>query len=210
MLYMPAPFPAPDLDAWFREDAKKYVELGSLGTGKGRTGLTQCARDKNQAISVLETLHIISQKQDANRAVSYDLLPAFRKSLRQAFEGSGNHRSFGVPASQPDPRKVDIAFLDNYARTQWENILFYMVGSTVGLSTRGAGGQDVHNATKKLLEIGDFIAKRGGHITITRNGFTFVLQDTNTQVWTLLIVYLKSARQVGISCSPPLFANCQP
>lgn len=153
-------------------------------------------REKSQAISVLETLHIISRKQDANRNVSYDLLPAFRKSLRHAFEGSGNHRSFGVPASQSDPHKVDIAFLDNYARTQWENILFYMVGSTVGLVTSGADGRDVHHATKKLLEMGDFISKRGSRIHITRNGFTFVLQDTNTQVWTLLIVYLKSARQV--------------
>lgn len=41
----------------------------------------------------------------------------------------GNHRSFGVPCTTEDKKKIDIAFLDNYATKQWEAILHYMVGT---------------------------------------------------------------------------------
>jgi transcription initiation factor TFIIH subunit 4 len=71
-----------------------------------------------------------------------------------------------------------------------------MVGSTVGFSTSGAGGQDVGDGTKTLLKIGEFVKTMGGRVMITRQGFTFVLQETNAQVWSLMIVYLKNSPQV--------------
>ncbi|KAF2280150.1 RNA polymerase II transcription factor B subunit 2 [Westerdykella ornata] len=178
MLYMPSPFPAADLDAWFRPEAKK---------------------EKEKALSVLDQLHIIVHRVDASRQVSYELYKGFQRSLRHALEGSGTHGSFGVPASQPDPNKVDVAFLDDYARKQWENILFYMVGSTVGLATSGALGQDVGTGTKQLLKMGDFVKVVNGRVNITQAGFSFVLQDTNAQVWSLLIVYLRNAAALGMS-----------
>jgi transcription initiation factor TFIIH subunit 4 len=153
-------------------------------------------REKDKALSVLEQLHIIVLKQDANRHSSYELYKGFQKSLRQALEGSGTHRSFGVPSSQPDPNQVTVAFLDEYARRQWENILYYMVGSTVGFATAGALGQDVGEGTKALLKMGEFVKVNNGRVSITRAGFTFVLQETNAQVWSLLIVYLRNSPQV--------------
>ncbi|KAF2660491.1 transcription factor Tfb2 [Lophiostoma macrostomum CBS 122681] len=178
MLYMPGHFASADLDTWFRPD------------GRG---------EKDKALSVLEQLHIIVLKQDANRHSSYELYKGFQKSLRQALEGSGTHRSFGVPSSQPDPNKVTVAFLDEYARKQWENILYYMVGSTVGFATAGALGQDVGEGTKALLKMGEFVKVNNGRVSITRAGFTFVLQETNAQVWSLLIVYLRNSPQLGMS-----------
>jgi transcription initiation factor TFIIH subunit 4 len=72
-----------------------------------------------------------------------------------------------------------------------------MVGSTVGFG--GAVGQEVGTGTKRLLEAGEYVRTAHGRVTITRTGFTFVLQDTNAQVWSLLIEYLKHVNQLGMS-----------
>ncbi|KAF2000106.1 transcription factor Tfb2 [Amniculicola lignicola CBS 123094] len=178
MLYMPTPFSAVDLEAWFRPEGKSV---------------------KDKALSALERLHIIQAKQDATRHMHYELSKGFANSLRQALTGGGTHRSFGVPSSTPDPNKVDTEFLDAYARKQWENILFYMVGSTVGLASSAQLSQDIGLGTKKLLEMGNFVQVRSGRVSITREGFTFVLQETNAQVWSLLIVYLRHTPELGMS-----------
>jgi transcription initiation factor TFIIH subunit 4 len=173
MLYMPTPFSNADLEAWFRPEATKA---------------------RIESLYILEKLHITVLKQDAARQTSLSLYKGFAMSLRQALEGSGTHRSFGVPSNKHDPNKVSIRFLDDYAQRQWENILFYMVGSTVGFGS--SVSQDVGKGTKSLLEAGDFVRMSHGKMSITRTGFTFVLQDTNAQVWSLLIEYLRHANQV--------------
>lgn len=127
---------------------------------------------------------------------AYILGKAFAKSLRQALTGSGEHKSFGVPCRPPGDDVVDVKTLDDHARRQWEDILYYMVGST----TVGVEGQShISDATKSLLELGNFVDKRG---RITQTGFTFLLQEVNAQVWSLLIVYLNRAPElVGASSS---------
>jgi len=169
LLYMPAPFPATDLDAWFRAES---------------------SQTKRGAMSILEKLHIIVAKQDDARQLSYELYKSFASSLRQALEGSGSHRSFGVPSHKSEERRVSIDFLDDYSQRQWENILFYLVGGTVGF--RNAGGQDIGSGTKSLLQLAGFWNRS----QITQEGFTFVLRDTNAQVWSLLVAYLRNAPQV--------------
>lgn len=178
MLYMPHPFPQRDLDLWFRPEAQK---------------------DKEKALSVLEQLHIIVFKQEGNNQRSYELYPGFKRSLRNALQGSGTHRSFGVRAQTRAEDRVSIKALDEYASKKWENILFYMVGSTVGLQTSRTLDQDVGDGTRALLQMGEFVEQRHGRVSITRAGFTFVLQDTNAQVWGLLLVYLKHAPGLGMS-----------
>ncbi|KAF2444832.1 RNA polymerase II transcription factor B subunit 2 [Karstenula rhodostoma CBS 690.94] len=172
LLYMPTPFPATDLDAWFRAES---------------------TQTKRGAMFILEKLHIIVQKQDDARQLSYELYPSFASSLRQALEGSGSHRSFGVPSHKTEERRVSVDFLDSYSQRQWENILFYLVGGTVGF--RNAGGQDIGSGTKSLLQMAGFF----NHGRITQEGFTFVLRDTNAQVWSLLVAYLRNAPQQRMS-----------
>lgn len=92
---------------------------------------------------------------------------------------------------------MDIAFLDRYAQKQWESILFYMVGSTAGLANADSFGSSVGEGTKTLLRNGEFVRVGHGRVHITRTGFTFVLQEVNAQVWSLLIVYLKHAPSVS-------------
>lgn len=180
MVYMPKPLSSTDLEAWFRPSASRL---------------------QKESLYVLEKLHIIELKQrDASRQIEYSLAPGFSKSLRQALEGSGTHRSFGVPAPQTEKRRVSIQELDEYAQGQWESLLFYMVGSTVGF--HGSVGGDIGEGTKRLLEAGGFVARTHGKIGITRAGFMFVLQDTNAQVWSLLIEYLKYVDNVRFSPEP--------
>ncbi|KAF1920927.1 transcription factor Tfb2-domain-containing protein [Ampelomyces quisqualis] len=179
MLYMPSSFPAADLEAWFKPSARSARE---------------------QALSILDRLHILASKREDDRSLSYSLIPGFQRSLRQAIEGSGTHRTFGVPASKAESggKRLGIEFLDQHARQQWEGILFFMVSGAAGFQP-GSVRMDVGPGTKKLLHAGDLVRTVHGTPKITKEGFSFVLQETNAQVWNLLIVYLKMVNDLGMS-----------
>jgi len=114
-------------------------------------------------------------------------------SLRLALTGGGDHQSFGIPCDTPDKDKVGIEFLDDYARSQWEAILYFVVGAA-GSGTGSA--KDISNGTKTLLRVGEYVNIHGRGANITREGFTFLLQEVNDQVWSLLVVYLKYIEEV--------------
>lgn len=120
----------------------------------------------------------------------------FRSSLRLALTGGGEHQSFGVP-SNDTVGGVDIAFLDEYAREQWEGILHYVVNS-VGEGMRNNGQEGPTASVKQLLEAGKLVTK-GRHSGggITQAGFSFLLQEVNAQVWTLLLLWIENADQVN-------------
>lgn len=90
---------------------------------------------------------------------------------------------------------MDLPFLDNYARDQWEGILHYVV-SSVGEGARQTG-QGPTDSVKQLLEAGKLVTK-GRHSGggITKAGFSFLLQEVNAQVWTLLLLWIENAEQV--------------
>lgn len=182
MLYMPTSFPAADLDAWFKPAARK---------------------EKEQATFTLDRLHIVSSARQDDGTLSWTLNQGFQRSLRNAIEGSGTHRSFGVPATKEESgKRVSIEFLDEYSRAQWEGILYYLVSGAAGLSKDSISRAEVGPGTKKLLHTGDLVRTIHGSPRITKDGFSFVLQETNAQVWSLLIVYLKMTNEVCISTEP--------
>ncbi|KAI0025987.1 RNA polymerase II transcription factor B subunit 2-like protein [Xylariomycetidae sp. FL0641] len=170
ILYMPAPFPLADLETWVRPSAK---------------------REKDQAIAILRSLHIVAR----DAAPTLSLSPNFKHSLRLALEGGGDHQSFGVVSRRPTPPDVDIAFLDRYARRKWDDILHFVVnavGFGGALNERGASGPK--QSVKDLLVGGRLVERRAtGSLTITQAGFTFLLQEANAQVWTLLLLWLEAA-----------------
>ncbi|KAF2425235.1 RNA polymerase II transcription factor-like protein B subunit 2 [Tothia fuscella] len=168
MLYMPEPFLESDLYTWIRTD---------------------CTAERDEALGTLKQLHILQQVQEPAIPRAYHLAPTFSRSLRQALTGGGNHRSFGVPSSTKDPRRMTLTALDDWARKKWEAILHYMVVST---NTR-MDDQAIHlsTGTKMLLDAGGFVQSQGQRTMITKAGFSFLLQEANTQIWTLLIVYLE-------------------
>lgn len=155
--------------------------------------LTVPIREQQQALTLLQGLHIVSIDSEANSR-SYRLQPTFAKSLRQALTGGGNHKSFGVPCTTPDQDKKSISWLDDHARSRWEAILYYMVAST-GTSAGIRIGYEIAQGTKALLRSGGFIKNSG---SITQTGFTFLLQEVNAQVWSLLVVYLSNAKDLAM------------
>ncbi len=151
-------------------------------------------RERDIAISALEQYHVVTVVANPGKPRAYKLTNTFATSLRLALTGGGTHRSFGVPCVDPNEEKVTIQTLDEFARTQWEGVLSYMVGSTgVNLSNRRV---QLSEGVTALLRGGNFIAKRGGHDEITQKGFAFLLEDVNTQVWAILMLYLAFAEQL--------------
>lgn len=150
-------------------------------------------RSRDQSLNILIRLKVLEENRTEIGRPAYALSKSFKKSLRLALTGGGNHRSFGVPSSTPDEKPVTIDFLDTFARQQWEAILYYVVGS----ADAGLGGHvNISPGTKQLLERGGFVHLRGKTAHITQMGFQFLLQEVNAQIWTLLIEYLKLAENV--------------
>ncbi|RDW66424.1 hypothetical protein BP6252_10059 [Coleophoma cylindrospora] len=176
LLYMTKPFPLTDLDLWVQPDSK---------------------RQKDQALSLLKRLHIVNitaPSREDPQVVS--LTENFGSSLRLALTGGGNHNSFGVPSGEVVDAGVDLSFLDNYARAQWEGILHYIV-SSVGDGTRQEG-QGPTAAVKQLLEAGNLVTKTRHGGGITQAGFSFLLQEVNAQVWTLLLLWIENAEKMEL------------
>lgn len=95
-----------------------------------------------------------------------------------------------MPSNDAGTDAISIADLDEFARRQWEGVLGYMVGST-GLSVASEGAT-LSKGVKELLEFGGLVRRK----KITQNGFAFILQEVNAQVWTILILYLQNAGEV--------------
>ena len=193
LLYMSKPFPLTDLDSWVQPSSKRSV----LNYAGPEAMLIIC-RQKDQALSLLSRLYIVTitaPSRDDPQTVT--LTQNFGSSLRLALTGGGDHQSFGVPSSDLTTEGVDLGFLDDYARTQWEGILHYVVNS-VGDGGRQEGVGPT-TAVKQLLEAGNLVT-RGRHSGggITQAGFSFLLQEVNAQVWTLLLLWIENADKVGV------------
>ena len=156
--------------------------------------LTYC-REKDQALAMLRTLHMVTITAGKDSPQVVALTDNFSFSLRLALTGGGDHQSFGVPSSDQATGDVDTKFLDDYARSQWEGILHYVVNS-VGAAMHQEG-QGPTTAVKQLLEAGNLVT-RGRHQSggITQAGFSFLLQEVNAQVWTLLLLWIENAEKV--------------
>lgn len=174
MLYMPTPFSVKDLETWVKPD-----------------GESTKARDN--AVSILARLRIMSEQPGKDGKPSYVLAPAFAKALRLALTGGGNHRSFGVPSTEPEKASVTVEYLDALARRQWEAILYYVVGTA---NASLSSDVKISAGTKRLLHNGMFVTTKNKSTFITKQGFEFLLQETNAQIWTLLIVYLEVSAEL--------------
>lgn len=165
LLFLDAPLAAQDYLVWIRK-----------GEGKRR---------HDAGAKRLQRLHIL-REQGGKLMLS----GVFQENLQRALMGGGDHRSFGVPSNHGDERpQVDVAVLDEYARTRWEGILHYMVGSE-GVSIPREGVLYLLTRSNLMQRI------EGGHASqlgITSRGFQFLLEDVNTQLWDLLLQYLALA-----------------
>jgi transcription initiation factor TFIIH subunit 4 len=132
----------------------------------------------------------------------YSLTPEFAKSLRQALTGENRGDALGENLEISPNERVSMVRLDDFARTQWENILGYIVGSSGAIpSTKQA--LTPPPLIVSLLQFGDLVAlssteAHGSYPRITKAGFSFVLQPISIQLWILIFLYVKSADQLGL------------
>lgn len=175
LLYTHDPMPLDDLDKWVKQGGEQ---------------------EKEKALELLQLMDMVAVTSDTKTGGKrmMRLASPFVTSLRRALAGGGDHRSFGVASDKQDT-SVDEKMLDDFARAQWDSILYFVVGSVEpGASDSGA----IAAGSKKLLEMGGFVKPRGIHASITQDGFEFLLRDVNTQIWSLLIVYLQNAEGQGM------------
>lgn len=193
---MSKPLPLTDLDLWVHPGSKRPATFPDIA----RPVLT-ARRERDQSLSLLSRLHIVTvtpPSRDDPQTVT--LTTNFRASLRLALTGGGDNQSFGVPSHDSSIVGVDVVFLDNYARDQWEDILHYVVNSVGDVMRQG--GQGPADTVRKLLEAGQLVTtgrRAGGGIT--QAGFSFLLQEVNAQVWTLLLLWIENAEHVGVITS---------
>ncbi|KAJ2741324.1 RNA polymerase II transcription factor B 52 kDa subunit [Coemansia sp. BCRC 34301] len=116
------------------------------------------------------------------------LNPIFREQLRNALTGGGDFSSFGIPSSMTvDRTMVSKKWLASYANDRWESILHFMVGQTADADLPSESVRGILRMSR-LMEDGD-----EGVMKITNSGFQFLLQDASSQVWTVLLQYLRLA-----------------
>lgn len=135
----------------------------------------------------MHIINITAPSRDKQQEIQ--LTANFKTSMRLALTGGGSHNSFGVPSELMVPPEIDIPFLDRYARKKWDDILYYIVSSVGYKSVGEASGPN--KSVKELLVAGGLVSRQAsGSIGITQAGFTFLLQEPNAQVWTLLLLWL--------------------
>jgi len=174
MLYISQPLAAADLEAWVRPEAR---------------------RERDNALSLLTRLHIVEVVSAAGKGRAYRLSNGFADSLRQALTGGGEKRSFGVPGRTAPDRRLGVEQLDGYARAKWEDMLSYMVGSAAG-GAKARRASPISATVVELLQVGNLVRQRGSKVEITEEGFAFLLQDVNSQVWAILVLYMAGADEV--------------
>lgn len=134
-----------------------------------------------RAIRSIKSLNLIMEGT-TKQTLMIQLNPIFKKSFKNVLTGGEIHNSFGNVAEDDDI--VSIQMLDQYSADKWETILHFMVGTP---NTKTPGGK----VLDLLQHSGLMEEASGGELKITNQGFQFLLQDVNAQIWTLLLQYLK-------------------
>ncbi|XP_030380020.1 general transcription factor IIH subunit 4 [Scaptodrosophila lebanonensis] len=160
-------------------------------------GAQRCAKDQTEAASCLTNLNVWRVTAIPGGLAAWELSPTFKKSLRQALLGGGKPWTM-TNTVEKDSKPRDISFLDSYAMSRWRCVLHYMVGT----GARSSGTTDAEaispDAVRILLHANLMKRDDRDGITITRQGFQFLLLDTRAQVWHFMLQYLDTCEERGI------------
>lgn len=133
-----------------------------------------------EAIHKLRNLKIVRERFTSN---SLEMNSTFQSSLRAALSGGSANESF-----EEHGEPMSLQTLRNYQQQRWEAMLHFMVASAQ---------TDMAIPVKKMSPMILALLMKSGLLSrtqrITSEGFQFLLQDQQTQVWTLLLHYLNNA-----------------
>lgn len=149
-------------------------------------------REQENALYVLDRLRILTVSQSFSTGASCYVTSPFSPSLRHALTGTGKHKSFGVHATREKGQKIGLEDIGTFATSQWEALLYYIVGSSNKINVSQA---ELSEGAKTLLKSAEFVKGTGRVVEITAKGFDFLLQEINAQVWSLLVEYISLAEQ---------------
>lgn len=152
-----------DLDRWVKPEAKFQFQ---------------------EAVKSMKLLHLLIDGR-SGQPLMVNLNPIFKKSLKNVLTGGKVNNSFGNVV-EDDSDMVILPILDQYAAEKWETILHFMVGTP--LTKTPSRKVLILLQNSRLLE-----KDSNNELKITNEGFQFLLQDVNAQIWTLLLQYLKMA-----------------
>ncbi|KAI9471267.1 RNA polymerase II transcription factor B 52 kDa subunit [Coemansia sp. RSA 989] len=161
MLYLKSPIRLQEIGQWAKPDHQRMVK---------------------SKIHQLRKLQLLVEEKG-----SVSLNPIFRKQLQNALTGGGDFSSFGVPYTGDDA-VVSTKQLAKYANERWEAILHFMVGRSSQAHEMLA---PLSESVRSILRVSKLMEGGPEGMTITNSGFQFLLQDSASQVWTVLLQYLK-------------------
>ncbi|XP_066294463.1 general transcription factor IIH subunit 4-like [Branchiostoma lanceolatum] len=144
-----------------------------------------------RAVSQLSDLRVWHEHQISGGLAGWILSPTFRANLRTALLGGGKPW-FSVVQLPPDKHAKDVAALDTYSLERWEVLLNFIVGS--------GEAQVSKDIMEILIKSGLMKSEEGSlHPTITPAGFQFLLMDTPSQVWYIILQYLDTMQSRGLN-----------
>ncbi|KAH8396525.1 hypothetical protein KR215_000267 [Drosophila sulfurigaster] len=160
-------------------------------------GAQKFAKEQAEATSCLSALNVWRVTAIPGGLAAWELSPTFKKSVRQALMGGGKPWPM-TNTLDKDSKPRDIPFLDSYAMSRWRCVLHYMVGT--GGRNGGSDAEAISpDAVRILLHANLMKRDERGGISITRQGFQFLLLDTRAQVWHFMLQYLETCEERGIS-----------
>lgn len=147
-----------------------------------------------QLALALERLERLRVFQSVAAAGTLQLHRAFQRQLRRALSSLG-----GSPwesgrlalGKELDSTGLSALELERYARSRWDSVLHFMVGSTAVKEPPKSVVQ-ILLRTKLMQQSTD---KRAYHITDT--GYEFMLKDIHVQMWIFMLEYIKTLDHSG-------------
>ncbi|KAJ1671203.1 RNA polymerase II transcription factor B 52 kDa subunit [Coemansia sp. RSA 1694] len=171
MLYLDTAIKIQDIHQWAKADHRQLVK---------------------SKVHQLRKLQILTEERGGDVSLS----PIFREQLRNALTGGGDFSSFGIPSTLAgggaggggtDRGMISKKWLASYANDRWEAILHFMVGQSADAEPPSESVRGILRMSKLMEDSGEDGMK------ITNSGFQFLLQDSSSQVWTVLLQYLRLA-----------------
>ncbi|TYZ65538.1 hypothetical protein PybrP1_007715 [[Pythium] brassicae (nom. inval.)] len=144
------------------------------------------------ALEKLERLRVFQPAAAAGDAVQ--LHPAFQRQLRRALSSLGGSpwESGRLALGKAlDGAALSALELERYARSRWDSVLHFMVGSTA-VKEPPQSVVEILLRTKLMQQSAD---KRAYHITDT--GYEFMLKDIHVQMWIFMLEYIKTLDNSG-------------
>lgn len=123
---------------------------------------------------------------------------SYRYNLKTALLGDDNY-CVQLTGIECDVRIRDIHFLDQYAIARWRSLLHYMVGNHQDSGFNQQAEFEISPDAVRILLQANLMKREESGISITRQGFQFLLLDTYSQVRYFMWQYLDSCEEKGLN-----------